>query len=66
MNNIFPFKSGYVMPRVTRSLLENGALPDLSKSITRSLPFWQLRITRSYAHISILSCSRYIRKQAVK
>ena len=31
MNNIFPFKGGYVIFRVTRSLQENGALPDLLK-----------------------------------
>ena len=66
MNKMFPFKSGYVIPRIPRSLLENGALPDLSKIITRSLPFWQIGITRSNANISIISCSRYIRKQAVK
>ena len=31
MNTIFPFKSGYVIFRVTRSLQKNGALPDPSK-----------------------------------
>ena len=54
MNKMFPFKSGYVILRVTRSLHENGALPDLSNSITRYSP---------EGHISIISYSRYIRNK---
>ena len=30
MNKMFPFKSGYAIFCVTRSVQENGALPDLS------------------------------------